>query len=92
MNEQMRNSSNCSNPFKLSRAQESFVQSGNYQIFSQNGLAFNRSVKTIGLDPRSGDILVKETNSTGRENYQKVYIVKPSGESEDYKGQPFLRI
>ncbi|MEI7474132.1 MAG: hypothetical protein WCK67_05075 [bacterium] len=87
----MQNTRRCTNPLKLSKAQQKYLQSSNYEVNLDSGGKFERKLLVIGTDPYSGNVLVKETYS-GLYNYQKLFILSECGLAEKFKGQKFLNI
>lgn len=87
----MENTKRCTNPLSLTKEQQNYLQSGNYEVSLEFGGKFERRLKVIGFNPHSGEVLINETYS-GLYNYQKLFILSISGFAEKYKGQKFVNV
>lgn len=87
----MDNLKRCTNPLKLSKDQENYLQASNYTVDLECGAKFQRKLTVVGLEPFSGNILIKETYS-GLYKYQKLLVISACGREEKFKGQKFLNV
>jgi len=81
----------CSNPLKLSLAQQNYLDSGTYEVTSMDGMKLLRKLQVIGIDPDTGYLLIMESYAD-HYPYKKLFVLSPEGKTEKHKGQMFQNI
>ncbi len=75
--------------FKASKRQKKYLEESTYNLTTPGGRNFERTFELLAQSILSGKILVKEKMAFGSDQYEKVYVLSPEGETEKYRGENF---
>gem|GEM_PF-3212819 len=82
---------NCDDKFRLSLAQQNYLDSGTYEVTSFEGMKLLRRLRVVGIDSNSGYLLIMESYADNYP-YKKLLLLSPEGKTEKYKGQMYQNI